>query len=192
MAEFEAEEAPAALQHAIGLGQRLVDLRHVPDAEGDGVAVEMVVGQAELLGIALDEADAIIIREALVGALAPDAQHVGIDVEHGDVGLRATGLQHREGDIARAAGHVEMMERPVLGRVDRGQERALPGPVQAARHQVVHQVVAVGDLVEDVVDLGLLLGELHRLEAEMGGVGSCCHGRAGLVQICLVFARADQ
>ncbi len=60
------------------------------------------------------------IMEA-VGALAPDTQHVGIDVEHGDVGLKATGLQHREGDIARAAGHVEMTERPVLGRVDRGQ-----------------------------------------------------------------------
>ena len=36
--------------------------------------------------------------------------------------------------------------------------------------------------------LTLRLAERHVLEAEMGGVGSCCHGRAGLVQICLVFA----
>ena len=44
-----------------------------------------------------------------------------------------------------------------LRRVEPGDHRILPQPVQAARHQIVHQVVAVGDAVEDVVDERLLV-----------------------------------
>jgi hypothetical protein len=61
-----------------------------------------------------------------------------------------------------------MGEGPVARRFQRGQQRLLPEPVQPRRHQVVHQVVTARDLVEDVVDLGLLLGKRHGLEAEMG------------------------
>ena len=42
-----------------------------------------------------------------------------------------------------------------------------PGPVQPARHQVVHQVVAVCHAVKDVVDQRLLVGERHLAEAEI-------------------------
>ena len=46
----------------------------------------------------------------------------------------------------------------------------LPEPVQAARHQVVHQVVASGDGREDTVDQPLALALGHALEAEGDGV----------------------
>ena len=53
-------------------------------------------------------------------------------------------------------------------RVDRGDQRVLPGAMQPARHQVVHQVVAPCHRVEDVVDQRLLVVERHLAEAEMG------------------------
>jgi hypothetical protein len=42
--------------------------------------------------------------------------------------------------------------------------------VQADRHEIVHQVVAGGDLVEHVIDKGLLPAERDRGETEMGFV----------------------
>src|SRR5690606_12504940 len=44
--------------------------------------------------------------------------------------------------------------------------RILPQPVQAARHQVVHEVVAIRDLMEHLVDEGLLLAAGDLAEAE--------------------------
>ena len=61
MAEFEHQQAPAALQHAERLAERQLDARHVADAEGDRIGVEMVVGQAQFLGIALHEGDAVVV-----------------------------------------------------------------------------------------------------------------------------------
>ena len=74
--------------------------------------------------------------------------------------------------VASAARHVEdMFAWPWLHLCD---EAVLPQPVQAARHQVVHQVVAVGDPVEDVVDQRLLLAGAH-LAVAKGGL----HASAG-------------
>ena len=57
-----------------------------------------------------------------------------------------------------------------LRRIDRGDQRVLPGAMQPGRHQVVHQVVAPRHLVEHVVDQRLLVAERHLAEAEMGVV----------------------
>ena len=54
------------------------------------------------------------------------------------------------------------------GRREPGDEGILPQAVDAARHEVVHQVVAAGDRVEDVVDQLLLVGGLDLAEAEGG------------------------
>src|SRR3546814_2617462 len=58
-------------------------------------------------------------------------------------------------------------------------EGGLPQPVDAARHQVVHQVVAVGDGVEDLPDKARLLVVTHFAEAEMGGVARTAAGAPG-------------
>src|SRR5690242_17502243 len=42
--KFKAQETAADLEHPIGLRQRALDARHVADAEGDGDAVEALVG----------------------------------------------------------------------------------------------------------------------------------------------------
>ena len=70
--------------------------------------------------------------------------------------LPSRGLDDAEGDVAGAAGDVEHRPAGASRRVEPGDHRVLPEPVQAARHQVVHQVVAAGDLVEHLVDERLL------------------------------------
>jgi hypothetical protein len=61
-----------------------------------------------------------------------------------------------------------MAECPVLAEAKFGDEYVLPDPVQPARHDIVHQVVALGDLVEDIVDQTLLLVETNLGKAEIG------------------------
>ena len=51
-------------------------------------------------------------------------------------------------------------------RIEHRHEIVLPQPVQARRHQVVHLVIALGDLGEDLVDEALLLGLADAAEAE--------------------------
>ena len=51
-------------------------------------------------------------------------------------------------------------------RLERGDQRILPGAVQPARHEVVHQIVALRHLAKHIVDQRLLLAERHPLEAE--------------------------
>ena len=175
--ELQAQEAAADLEHAVGLGERAVDARHVADAEGDGDAVEALVGVGQFLGIALLEGDGVV-EAALDGALGADRQHLGIDVADGDAGVRPAGLRDAEGDVAGAAGEVEQRERPVpLRRIHGSQQGVLPGAVQAAGHQVVHEVVAAGDGMEDVVDPPLLVREGNGRIAEMGLVAGCRHSR---------------
>ena len=81
--------------------------------------------------------------------------------------LGAAGGDDAQGDIAGAARDIEQREGAVLGRIDGGHQRILPGPMQAERHQVVHQVVAVRDAVKDPVDEILLVVQRHAPVAEM-------------------------
>ena len=88
------------------------------------------------------------------------------------------GLHHAKRHVAGAAGEIEQRERPLaLGRMHRRDQRVLPGAVQPARHQVVHQVVAAGDRMKHVVDHALLVGERHGFFAEMGVLFGLAHGQ---------------
>ncbi len=70
-----------------------------------------------------------------------------------------------------AARDIEMAEQGLPRRLDHRDENILPHPVQAARHDIVHDVVALGHLVEHVVDEALLLVERDIGIAEMRGLG---------------------
>ncbi len=107
--KFQAEKAPARAQHAMGLGQRRLDARHVADAEGDGDGVVTGIGKRQHLGIAVDERDCRI-EPALGRARPPDLEHGGIDVDHRRARADAAGRDHPEGDVAGAAGDIEQCE----------------------------------------------------------------------------------
>ena len=86
----------------------------------------------------------------------------------------AAGLDHAERHVAGATREIEQGEvARALGRIDRGHQRVLPGPVQAARHQVVHQVVTARDALKHVVDQRLLVRKRHLARAERGRVCHC-------------------
>ena len=164
--EFEAEKAAAALNHPIGFAQRLLDARHVADAEGDRIGVESPVGKRQRLRVGFDEPH-LVVEPALLRALNADAQHVGVDVGNGDARLRPACPRHPEGDVARAAGDVEMGEGARNRGMRLGDKNVLPYPVQAEGHQIVHHVVTVGDLVEHRVHQSLLLLHSNGALAEM-------------------------
>ena len=76
-------------------------------------------------------------------------------------------IEHPERDVAGAAGDVqEPHAGPRRQPVD---QRRLPQPMDARAHQVVHQVVAVGDPREQLTDQAGLVLRGHLLVAERGG-----------------------
>ena len=80
----------------------------------------------------------------------------------------APDLGEAEGDVAGAAGHVEDLL--ARARVHAADEAVLPQPVHAARHGVVHQVVAGGDAGEDAADARGLFGRGDVFVAEGDGL----------------------
>ena len=103
-------------------------------------------------------------------AVAADLEHIGVDVADGGVEARASRLGRAEGDVAGAARDVEQRKRRIaLWRVERIDHDVLPDPVQARRHQIVHQVVTGRHAVKYVVHQRLLVPQGHVPEAKMGG-----------------------
>jgi hypothetical protein len=60
-------------------------------------------------------------------------------------------------------------------RVEHRHHRVLPEAMEPAGHEIVHQIVAVRDLLEDLIDHALLVGEIDGPIAEMrfAGVRHC-------------------
>ena len=95
------------------------------------------------------------------------AEGMGMGGGPGDMGMG--GFGDAEGDVAGASGHVHEPVGRAMGGREPGNHRILPNPVQPARHQIVHDVVALGDPVEDLVDAPLLLlASGNRIEAVAG------------------------
>ncbi len=165
--EFEAEKLAASFQHAPGFGQRLVDPRNVANAESDRIGVKYIIGERQILRIRLDEFESGV-EVAFGGALAPNVQHIAIDVEHRDFSLARARFGDAKCDVARASGHIEMAESGVSRGLDLADEDVFPDPVKANRHQIVHQIVARSHLMENGVDPRLLVLQRHAGKTEMG------------------------
>ena len=113
-----------------------------------------------------------------VAGLGRRAKYLLADLSSGEVLLMHLGMSGSF-RVLRDAGEIEQGKRPLgfflktagtafWGWVDGGDERVLPSPVQPARHQVVHEVVAARHAVENVVDQRLLVVERHLPKSEMG------------------------
>ena len=107
--ELEAEKVPAWAQYAERLRQGGVDTRHVADAERDRVGVEALVGKDQRFSVAFRE-DYVLRKVALDGTLAPDLQHIGIDVADRDPRAGAAGTRQAERHVAGTARHIEHRE----------------------------------------------------------------------------------
>ena len=180
--EFQTKETAAGPQHAIGLAQRGVDPRHVANTERDGVGVERTIAKRQRLGIAFDKGN-LLIEMARRSPVAADVEHVGVDVADGGAEAQAGCAGGAEGDIAGAARDVEQRKRRIgLRRVERIDHDVFPDPVQAPRHQIVHQIVTGRDAVKHIVHQRLLVPQGHVPEAEMGGLVRPIHELTPLPQ----------
>ena len=168
LGKFQAEKTPARFQHPPRFRQRLFDMGHIADAEGDGIGVEMAVGERQAFGIAAHPFDGRFVF--FFGAAHALAQHLGIDVanRHGCfAATRARQVHDAKGDVAGAARHVQHL--PAGLGVQPFHHRILPDAVDAGAHQVVHQVVARRHRREDLSHQAFLLGLGHVAETETGG-----------------------
>ena len=142
----------------------------VADAEGDGIGVELRIRRT---------ADARHRRRPMRCALrlsasarrTPSPSMSAIDVADRDRRPRRPAaramLGDAEGDVAGAARHIQ--HAPAGLRVQPFHHRILPDAVDAARHQIVHQVVARRDRGKDLAHKAFLFGLRHVAEAEAGG-----------------------
>ena len=105
---------------------------------------------------------------AVPGALAAFVHHPLARVVDDDAALTFHRLPDPARDVAGAAGHVENGHAGA-GR-EPGHHLPLPQAMDAAAHQVVHEVVAAGDPVEQVADEPRLLVLADAAEAEIGAI----------------------
>ncbi len=166
MRELEHQQLPAGLErapHGRECGGLVGD---VAQAEADGDAIEGRVGKRQALRIRLHEGD-IADDAGINEPVASVRQHGGVDVAQHDEAARAHLTREPGREISASSGDIE---RALPGTQVRQCEReALPQPMGARRHEVVHQIVVVGDRVEHATHAARLLGERHALEAEVGG-----------------------
>ena len=118
---------------------------------------------------AVDDAD-------VDGAVAPMGQHGAIDVrEHHEPALTDLFFESTC-EITRAAGDVE---RPLTrSQVGLRERELLPDPMQASRHQIVHQVVFGGHRVENAANALRLVAPGDFFETEVGGFAVVFDGHA--------------
>ena len=178
MAELEAHETPAGFQHAVGLLKRPLLAADIPEAESDGVGIELHLREGEILGIAADPVEAG--EQPLIDrTVAADLQHRRGEIadRHGCAGLP---LQDAESDIAGATRHIEAV--PVGPRVQPVQHRRFPQAMDAAGHQIVHQIVFARDRGKDALHQTRLFALGNTAIAEPGGAGlGFCLGIAGIL-----------
>lgn len=111
---------------------------HVAQAESDGHAIEVVVGERQLFRIGLDKFD--IAGHALVEqAVTTDLEHRAVDVRQYHLAGRTHELGEFGRQVARTAGDIQYAVAGAYTRQLDGE--ALPQAVHAAGEHVVHQVV---------------------------------------------------
>ncbi len=163
LGELQHQQPAARPQHAPHLAEGLLLVGHVAQAEGDGDDVEVSVGERQLLGIALgDGTEPAFVEQAIAAA----RQHRIVDVGEPDFTGGTDALAEGGSEVARAAGDVE--DAFAGSRTCDLQGEHLPQPVQAGGHQVVHQVVLVGDRGKHALDPARLFAFGYAFEAEVG------------------------
>jgi hypothetical protein len=115
-------------------------------------------------------------------------QHTSVDVGQHHEACVADLAREPRGQIAGAARDIERPPpRPEAGQ---RQRKLLPQSVRAARHQIVHQIVAIGHRVEHAAHASRFVLERNLLKAKINTVAAfVSHMRAIILLCCLYSAR---
>ena len=120
------------------------------------------LGNRQRLGIRHQKTK-VADQAAIDRAVTADLQHREVDIRE-DRRPPAT-AQPAEADVTRAACQIE--QPPARPGIEQACEDLLPGPVDAERHQVVHEVVARRHALEHGPHHGFLLRARHSAESEV-------------------------
>ena len=179
--ELEHEQPPTWFQHAVHRTEGHILVGHVAQTEADRHTMKASVPERQQLGIGDDTAD-VAGDSGIEQAVAPDVEHLAIDVGNDDPASGSDPSCQRDAEIGCTGGDVE---RRLPGFEPRLFDReAFPEPVQAERHQIVHQVVARCHRVEDAAHTVPFLRDRDSLVAEVGvaaallGDLNISHGRS--------------
>ncbi len=166
--ELQDQCTPAGLQHALHFRKCLGLVGDIAQTEGDRDRIEGSLRKRQCLGVHLRPAQAPQ-QASIQQAIAPGAQHRGIDVGNHDFAGVAHARQQQRGDVTGAARKVQ--HAIALANPRSRDEESLPQTMDAERHQVVHHVVLAGDRREHFADQSLLVGHRHFAVTEVGGRG---------------------
>src|SRR6516164_6398149 len=167
--EFETKKATAGLQRTTRLGKRRIDPGNVPQAKGDGVQISALVGYRKALCIGADPFDPR--QDPLVESTgASDFEHSLARVADDDTLDRGylLGSEARESAQSDVASAPCDIEKNLTGtRLQPSDHLRLPTTVKPTANQVVHQVVAWRDAVEQGAYEKVLLSFRHTARAEV-------------------------
>ena len=143
-------------------------MRHIAQAKRDRDNIEIIAGERDFLAIALHRQG----HQAFVDhAVTPNTKHGAIDVGEYHLAGRADAFGEGQRQISGTAGNIQhAITRTCAALLD---GKSLPDSMQSERHEVVHDVITLGDGMENLRDLARFFRFFDRLEAEMG---SFTHG----------------
>src|SRR6184192_2270251 len=96
-------------------------------------------------------------------------------------------------DVAGGTGDVEQRKRGIAARrIERVDHDLFPEPMQARRHQIVHQVVTRRNAVKHIIHQRLLVAQGYVPEAEMRGLVQSIHVSTPSHSHCRTIARPPQ
>ena len=139
---------------------------HVAQTEADGDEIEVVIGKGQRFGIGLHIAD--IPDQPLVTQLvAAHLEHGVVDIGQDHLALLADDTGEAGGQVASATSQIQyLLSRPDAGAL---YGKALPEPVNAKGHQIIHQIIFGGHRVEYIGHQLLFFLGVDRLVAKVGG-----------------------
>ncbi|MCL2324620.1 MAG: hypothetical protein FWC48_03480 [Actinomycetia bacterium] len=149
---LQADEKPARAQDPDHLLDAPLEIRQVAQAEARGHHIETLIRKSHVQGVLAADLDVGSARR--LKTPLRDLQHVLAQIACHDTCF-GQGARKRQRDVARAARHIE--HRPGTRLDDATDQRSLPCPVPAETDDVVHVIVVLADLLEDLRDARLLL-----------------------------------
>src|SRR5690606_18156920 len=98
-----------------------------------------------------------------------DGEHFGADITDNRAETGAAGHSRLQRNVGGTACDIDQLEgRRAFWRIETNDQVILPEAVQAPGHEIVHEVVALGDAAEDLVDEPLPLALRDLAKAERG------------------------
>src|SRR3989338_4744314 len=166
MRELKADNPAAGLYNTHHFFECLFQMRNVSYSEADGCAVKGIVIKTYLLCVALHITD--VFQKAPVNTFIPAVfQHFHIYIVNNNSAVFADSLCHEHGDISSSSAYIYC--RVAWFEACFFRHKPLPEPVRAKAHEVIHQIVFIGNRGEYLLHPVFLFRRRDYLVAEM-----CC------------------